>query len=93
MKNANQFLYRTLPRGLKKGEPLYWSHLIMEGAIYLVLTLNVAESVWPWLSGQTTRADIARAIVSIVAFATVMLSWQYLKRANRAAAEAILAAQ
>jgi hypothetical protein len=86
-------MIRTLPRGLKKGEPLYWSHLIMEGAIYFVLTLNVAESVWSWLSGQTTHADTARAIVSVVAFATVMLSWQYVKRANRAAAEAILAAE
>jgi len=84
-------MYRCLPKGLRKGERRYWSYVILESAIYLVMGISLAEAVWPWLAGDSAQADVFRAMGSIVAFATSILSWKYVKEANRAAARAILA--
>jgi hypothetical protein len=82
-------LIRTLPQGLVKGEPLYFSHLLLEAVIFGGVGMNLAEPLWPWLSEQGGQVEIVRAIGSIIAFATCVLSWQYVKQANRAAAQAI----
>ena len=44
---------------------------------------------WPWLSGQSSHLDLARAGVSIIAFGICMLSWKHVKAMNRAAHLAI----
>ena len=80
---------RTLPAGMKRGEPLYMLHVVLEGTIYFVMALSAAEAVWPWLSGQSSHLDLARAGVSIIAFGTFVLSWKHVKAMNRAAHFAI----
>jgi hypothetical protein len=82
-------MYRGLPQGLRKGEPFYWSYVFLGASIYLAMSMSLAEAVWPWLSGDTTHADLIRAMGSVVAFATAMLSWKCVKETNRAAARAI----
>jgi hypothetical protein len=82
-------LIRALPQGLAKGEPLYFSHLLLEAVIFGVMGMSLAEALWPWLSGQRGHVDIVRVIGSTVSFAACVLSWQYVKQANRAAAQAI----
>jgi hypothetical protein len=82
-------LIRKLPQGLGSGEPLYVSHLLLEGALFGGMSLNLAEALWPWLSGQAGHIDIVRVIGSMVSFAGCVLSWQYVKQANHAAAQAI----
>jgi hypothetical protein len=84
-------MYRSLPKGLRKGERGYWRYVILGSTIHLVMGMSLAESLWPWLTGNPTQADVFRAMGSIVAFAAAALSWKYLKEANRAAARAILA--
>jgi hypothetical protein len=75
-------LIRTLPQGLAKGEPLYFSHLALETVIFSVLGMNLAEPLWPWLSGQGGQVEILRVVANIVAFAACVLSWQYVKQAT-----------
>ena len=84
-------MYWILPKGLVKGEPMHWSYVILQGAIFLVMGISLAEALWPWLSGDTTHADVFRALGSVVAFATSILSWNYVKESNRAAARVIQA--
>src|SRR5216110_3075915 len=38
------------PKGLRKGQPLYWQYLTSEAAIFGVMGMFLAEAVWPWLS-------------------------------------------
>jgi len=82
-------MMNSLPQGLKKGAPRFWSYLILEGAILLAIGISLVEALWPWLSGQTTVADLAHVVGSIVAFATTILSWNCIKEFNRAAARSI----
>jgi hypothetical protein len=66
-------MMNSLPQGLKKGTPRFWSYLILEGAIRLAIGISLAEALWPWLSGKTAAADFAYVVGSIVAFATTIL--------------------
>jgi hypothetical protein len=84
-------MYQALPKGLRKGEPRYRWYVILQGAIFLVMGMSLAEALWPWLSGDTTNVDLFRAMGSVVAFAASTLSWRCVKEANRAAAGAIRA--
>jgi hypothetical protein len=82
-------MHRYLPRGLRKGDPLYRGYIILEIAIYLVMGMSLGEALWPWLSGQSTHVDVFRVAGSILAFATSILSWEWVKESNRAAARVI----
>jgi hypothetical protein len=84
-------MMNSLPQGLKKGSPRFWSYLTLEAAIRLAIGISLVEALWPWLSGQTTAADFAHVVGSIVAFATTILSWSCIKEFNRAAARSIQA--
>ena len=84
-----ELMYRRLPQGLRKGEPFYWSYIFLEATIRFVMVMSLAEAVWPWFSGDTTHASVIRTMGSVVAFATALLSWEYVKETNRAAADAI----
>ena len=90
-KSTLEPMYLTLPKGLRKGQPLYWQYLILEAAIVGVMGMALVEAVWPWLSEMPTHASLFRAMGSVVAFATSVLSWNYVKDSNRAAARAIQA--
>ncbi len=79
----------TLPAGLKKGEPFYWWYRILEVVIFLELTAGLLEVIWPWLSGEAT--GFVRPALVLVAFVTIVLSWQYVKAANRATAAVLQA--
>jgi hypothetical protein len=45
--------------------------------------------IWPWLSGEVS--GFVRPALVLVAFATTVLSWQYVKAANRATVAALQA--
>lgn len=92
-KMLREEMVRKLPRGLDDGEVLYLPYIVVENVIRLTAGMSVLEGLWPWLSGRTSHIDIARAGGSFVAFAIVMLTWEYMKKANRVAAKAIFAAK
>jgi len=49
----------------------------------------LAEVLWPWLSGRPEDPGFLRPGVSLAAFATIVLSWKYVKNSNRAAARVL----
>jgi len=80
----------TLPQGLRKGEPFYRLYVFLEMMLFLELAAGLLEVLWPWLTGRD--ASLLRPAISLVVFATTVLSWGYVKAANRAAARALQAA-
>jgi hypothetical protein len=81
----------TLPQGMTKGEPLYWWCITFEVLIFAAAAANIAVELWRWLHG-TSQAGWFRIGASLIAFVVAVVSWRYLKAANRAAAAAIQAA-
>jgi len=78
----------TLPQGLKHDEPLYWWHLGLEALIFVLAIVFLAGDLWPWLSGAVPEGFM-RPTVRLIGFATTVLTWQHVKHANRAAADAL----
>jgi hypothetical protein len=79
----------TLAQGIPKGKPFYWLCAGLEALIFLELTASLVEVLWPCLSGRET--GLIRPVISLIAFATSVISWKYVKNANLAAAAALQA--
>ena len=67
---------------------LYLAHVGAEAIFFLLLAAPSAVSLWPWLSRHGV-VDLVRLVFNLVTFTTLMLSWNYVKNSNRAAARAI----
>ena len=48
-----------------------------------------AVTLWPWLSRRTADIDFFQLAFNRSVFTTLLLSWNYVKTSNRAAAEAL----
>ena len=83
-------MVETLPQGMKKGDPLYWWYVGLEGLIFLMGAGNIGVELWWWLHGEST-AGWTRIGASLVAFVVTVVSWRYVKAANRAAVAQIRA--
>ena len=81
----------TLPQGMKRGEPLYRWCVTFEILIFAEGAANIAVELWWWLHG-TSQAGWFRIGASLLAFVVAVVSWRYVKAANRAAAAALQAA-
>jgi len=46
-------------------------------------------TLWPWLSRRTADIDFFQLAFNRSVFTTLLLSWNYVKTSNRAAAEAL----
>ena len=82
-------LLNKLARGLSRKEPFYWAYRCLEPFFFLQLATPSAVTLWPWLSGRPADIDLFLLAFDLTAFATLLLSWNYVKAANRAAAEAL----
>jgi hypothetical protein len=51
-------MMNSLPQGLKKGAPRFWSYLILGGAIRLAIGIFLVEALWPWLSGKANGCGL-----------------------------------
>jgi len=78
-----------LAKGLSRREPFYWAYRCLEPFFFLQLATPSAVTLWPWLSGRPADIDLFRLAFNLTAFATLLLSWNYVKAVNRAAAEAL----
>jgi len=76
-------------KSVDKRHRLYLVYAGLEALFFLWLAMPSAIDVWPWLSGGKADVDFLRLGSDVVAFATVVLSWNYVKNSNRAAARAI----
>ena len=74
-------LLGILPRGLAQ----------MEVALFAIGAANIGVELWWWLHGAS-QAGWYRIGAALLAFVVAVLSWRYLKAANRAAAAAMQAA-
>jgi len=74
-------------KGLLPGEPFYVGYVVVEVLMYLTIAVSVADASIPWLSGEP--GSFFRAFGAMVAGVTAILSWQYVKATNRAAAKAM----
>ena len=79
----------SLMKGVDKSNPLYPAYAVMEALFFLLLAIPVAIAVWQWLSGRQTEMDFLRLASHVVVFGTLVLSWSYVKSANRTAALAL----
>jgi hypothetical protein len=77
----------TLPQGLTKKDPFYRWYVLLEVMIFVELSAALLLVLWPWLIGQDT--SFVRPGVSLAAFTTTVVSWKYVKNANRGAALAL----
>ena len=80
-------LKETLPQGLTKKDPFYRWYVLLEVMIFVELSAALLLVLWPWLIGQDT--SFVRPGVSLAAFTTTVVSWKYVKNANRGAALAL----
>ena len=55
--------------------------------IFLEIVVGMGEVLWPWLPGRSDTGFL-RPALTLVGFAMMGLSWQYVKDSNRAAAGA-----
>ena len=78
-----------LPKGPEKNDPLYRAYAALEVLFFLMLAMPLAVHLWPWLSGQNADLDYFRIGFNLGALGTLVLSWNYMKNANRAAARAL----
>jgi hypothetical protein len=71
----------------ERGEPFYRLSAVMEKCVYVIAALGLLEHLWLWLTQVDT--SYLRPIISIEGFATIVLTWRYVKATNRAAAQAL----
>jgi hypothetical protein len=83
-------MVETLPQGMKKGDPLYWWYIGLEGLILFMGSANIGVELWSWLHGES-GAGWARIGTSLITLVVAVAAWRYLKAANRAAVSAIKA--
>src|SRR5712692_4376537 len=83
-------MVETLPQGMKKGDPLYWWYIALEGLIFFMGAANIGVELWSWLHGES-QAGWWRIGTSLIAFVVAVVAWRYVKAANRAAVAAIKA--
>jgi hypothetical protein len=79
----------VLMKGLNKGEPLYAWYVGLQVLLFAYLAIPLARSLWPWLSGDAANRDVYGVLFKVVIWVTLAWSWNYLKDANRAAADAV----
>jgi hypothetical protein len=77
----------NLAKGLQPGEPFYVGYILVEVLMYLIIAVSVADAAIPWLSGDPSHASFFRVLSATVSGVTAILSWQYVKESNRAAAK------
>jgi len=79
-----------LPQGVKKTEVNYSSFIALQVFMFGLMVLQLFGSIEPFLLGQPLMQSIWHAIGGILAFAASVLSWKYVKAANRAAVRALI---
>ncbi len=72
-----------------KNDPFYPAYAALEALFFLLLAMPLYVNLWPWLSGQNPDLDYFRLGFNLSALGTLVLSWNYIKDANRAAADAL----
>src|SRR5262249_17354457 len=82
-------LKEILMKGLRKGEPFYRLYRVLQTVFFLQLATPSAVALWPWLSGRPADGNLFNLGFNLTAFATLLLSWNYGKASNRAAADAL----
>ena len=63
--------------------------MVMQGMLFLYPSIPLATTLWPWLDGRPTDGDPFRVAVNIVTLVTLTWTWNYVKDANRVAADAL----
>ena len=78
-----------LIKGLKKGEPFYRAYIVMQGMLFLYLSIPLATTLWPWLSGHPADGSPLRLAVNVITLVALTSTWNFVKDANRVASEAL----
>ena len=79
----------NLLKGVDKQDPLYRGYIGLQALFFLLLGMPLAAGLWPWLAGRYADVDFFRLGFNLGAFGTLMLSWNYVKNSNEAAARAL----
>ena len=74
---------------VQKGDPFYHVAVFVEALLFIELAVSMLAGVWPWVSGQSTAGSPLQVAAHLLAFGTAVLSWKYVKEANRIAAAAL----
>jgi hypothetical protein len=53
------------------------------------MALSLGAGLLPWLHGESRAVEVFQVAARILAFAVPMVTWKYIKAANRAAAKAL----
>jgi len=86
-----QLLVHWRERLLKGVEPneerawVYFAYVAIQVLFFFELSIPSAAVLWSWLSGHATL-DLARLGLNLVTFVTPLLTWNYIKALNQAAA-------
>jgi hypothetical protein len=78
-----------LPQGLEKGQPFYWFSIGIQVVGFALMAVSMGVGLLPWLHGKSIDVKIFQAAARMLAFAVPMVTWKYIKAANRAAARAL----
>ena len=78
-----------LIKGLNRGEPFYRTYVVLQGVLFLYLSIPLARSLWPWLAGHPADVDLFRVAVNVVTLMTLTWAWNYVKDANRVCSDAL----
>jgi hypothetical protein len=79
----------SLLQQMNKGQPHYHSYIGAQIASLVLVAMPLASSLWPWLSGRP-EGYMLRTGFYVGALLTLLLSWNYLKRANEAAGQRLM---
>jgi hypothetical protein len=74
---------------MEKGDAFYGWNLLLQGVLFVYLAIPLAFALSPWLNGAATYGDVFN-VMNFVALITLTWTWNYLKAANRIAADAML---
>jgi hypothetical protein len=56
---------------------------------FLYFAIPLASTLWPWLAGGQTEVSFFRITVNAVNLIVLTWTWNYVKQANRSAADAL----
>jgi hypothetical protein len=63
--------------------------MALQIVLFAWMAIPVATALSPWLSGDVANRDVYDVLYRLVIWSALPWSWDYLKRANRAASDAM----
>jgi hypothetical protein len=78
-----------LPQGVEKGQPFYGFSIGIQVVGFALMAVTMGVGLLPWLHGKSGEVTMFQVAARILAFAVPMVTWKYIKAANRAAAKAL----